>query len=47
MNVLTGIYAANYGTIFLTGKRGWYRRSQAAVVLGIGMVHQHFKLVVR
>ncbi|MEL7608677.1 MAG: ABC transporter ATP-binding protein [Bacillota bacterium] len=45
MNVLTGIYASNEGTIFLNGKEVCIDRPKAAVDLGIGMVHQHFKLV--
>ncbi len=45
MNILTGIYTPNEGTIIFKGKIIDLRSPRTAVDLGIGMVHQHFKLV--
>lgn len=45
MNILTGIYKPNGGSIFLNGKKIEILSPKDAVSLGIGMVHQHFQLV--
>ncbi|MEL7467777.1 MAG: ABC transporter ATP-binding protein [Pseudomonadota bacterium] len=45
MNILTGIYAADEGQIAVCGAPARIRSPSDAVALGIGMVHQHFKLV--
>lgn len=45
MNILTGIYRANGGTIFFNGKKIDISSPKDAVSIGIGMVHQHFQLV--
>ncbi|MEM7525759.1 MAG: ATP-binding cassette domain-containing protein, partial [Pseudomonadota bacterium] len=45
MNILTGIYAADDGQIAIDGAPVQIRSPAAAMALGIGMVHQHFKLV--
>lgn len=45
MNILTGIYKPNSGSIFLNGKKIEILTPKDAVSLGIGMVHQHFQLV--
>ncbi|MEL7610574.1 MAG: ABC transporter ATP-binding protein [Bacillota bacterium] len=45
MNVLTGIYAPNEGSIRYKGKTVRLKSPKSAVDLGIGMVHQHFKLI--
>lgn len=45
MNVLTGIYAPDAGTIHHKGKLVKMDSPKVAVDLGIGMVHQHFKLI--
>jgi simple sugar transport system ATP-binding protein len=45
MNVLTGIYRADSGTLSIWGKRVNLRTPKDAIDLGIGMVHQNFKLV--
>jgi len=45
MNILTGIYAADAGTVEVDGAAVQVQSPAAAQVLGIGMVHQHFKLV--
>jgi simple sugar transport system ATP-binding protein len=47
MNVLFGTYAADEGTIEVSGKPATIRSSADALALGIGMVHQHFELVPR
>ena len=45
MNVLIGLYQPTEGKIFLNGKEVRIDSPAQAVKLGIGMVHQHFKLV--
>ena len=45
MNILMGIYRADAGQILLRGKPVQIRGPRDASELGIGMVHQHFKLV--
>ena len=45
MNVLTGIYKPNSGSIYYKGKKVKIRSPRHAVDLGIGMVHQHFHLI--
>lgn len=45
MNILTGIYKPTYGEIFYKGKKVSFKSPSAAVELGIGMVHQHFRLI--
>ena len=45
MNVLTGIYAPNEGELFFKGEKIQLKSPKTAVDLGIGMVHQHFKLI--
>jgi ABC-type uncharacterized transport system ATPase subunit len=45
MNVLYGLYAADQGEIYLNGVRVSIREPSDAIAHGIGMVHQHFKLV--
>ena len=45
MNILTGIYRADAGQISIQGKAVHFRSPRDAIALGIGMVHQHFKLV--
>ncbi len=45
MSILYGFYKADAGEIFLNGNRTVIHDSQAAIAAGIGMVHQHFKLV--
>ena len=45
MNVLTGIYTPDGGAIYYKGKRADIRTPKDAVALGIGMVHQHFRLI--
>ena len=45
MNMLAGIYYPDAGTILVDGKHVNIRDPRDAYALGIGMVHQHFKLV--
>ena len=44
MNILTGIYSADAGSIAITGNPVSIRSPADALSLGIGMVHQHFRL---
>ena len=45
MNMLSGIYKPDRGEIFVEGKEVSIDSPEDAKRLGIGMVHQHFKLV--
>lgn len=45
MNMLSGIYKPDSGEIFVDGNRVSINSPEDAKKLGIGMVHQHFKLV--
>ena len=45
MNILTGIYAADSGNITVMGQPADIHSPGDALKLGIGMVHQHFRLV--
>lgn len=45
MSILYGFYRADAGEIFVNGQKTPIHDSQAAIAAGIGMVHQHFKLV--
>ncbi|MBE1289197.1 MAG: ATP-binding cassette domain-containing protein [Rhodobacteraceae bacterium] len=45
MSILYGFYRADQGEIFINGRAVEITDSQAAIAAGIGMVHQHFKLV--
>ena len=45
MNMLSGIYFPDEGTISIDGKDVVIRSPKDAFDLGIGMIHQHFKLV--
>ena len=45
MNILSGIYAPDEGRIFVNGEETVIRSPEDSKRLGIGMVHQHFKLV--
>ena len=45
MSILYGFYRADRGEIFIHGQHTPIPDSQAAIRAGIGMVHQHFKLV--
>lgn len=45
MNMLSGIYFPDEGQIFINGKETVIRSPKDAYAQGIGMVHQHFKLI--
>jgi simple sugar transport system ATP-binding protein len=45
MNILTGIYQPDMGEIIIDGKPVTFASPIDAIAAGIGMVHQHFKLV--
>lgn len=45
MNMLSGIYFPDEGEIFINGQPVVIRSPKDAFDLGIGMIHQHFKLV--
>ncbi len=45
MNMLSGIYKPDSGSIFVDGKEVSINSPEDSKRLGIGMVHQHFKLI--
>ncbi|CAI3955156.1 ABC-type guanosine uptake system NupNOPQ [Commensalibacter communis] len=45
MNILSGIYQPDEGEIIVNGYGHHFASPQEAISIGIGMVHQHFKLV--
>ena len=45
MNMLSGIYRQDSGQIFVGGEEAFINSPKDAYDLGIGMIHQHFKLV--
>src|SRR5258708_29893514 len=45
MNILTGIYQPDAGQILLDGVAMRFPTPMQAIAAGIGMVHQHFKLI--
>ncbi len=45
MTVLSGLYHPDSGQILIDGKHIAFKSPRDAIVAGIGMVHQHFKLV--
>lgn len=45
MNVLFGLYQPEEGEIYINGQKAIVDGPNTAIKLGIGMVHQHFKLV--
>ena len=45
VNMLAGIYTPESGTISINGEVQHFSSPQDAIAAGIGMVHQHFKLV--
>jgi general nucleoside transport system ATP-binding protein len=47
MNVVTGLYQPDAGELILDGYGVQFAGPDAAIAAGIGMVHQHFKLVPR
>lgn len=45
MNMLSGIYKPDKGNIYLKGENIKFKSPKHAIECGIGMIHQHFKLV--
>ena len=45
MNMLSGIYKPDSGSIFINGQNVTINSPEDSIKLGVGMIHQHFKLV--
>lgn len=45
MNMLSGIYTPDSGSISIQGQEVHFTAPRDSIALGIGMIHQHFKLV--
>ncbi|MEI7884933.1 MAG: ABC transporter ATP-binding protein [Clostridia bacterium] len=45
MSILTGLYKPDCGEIYIRGEKVDFKAPKDAIDRGIGMVHQHFKLV--
>ena len=45
MNILYGLYKPDSGEIYVKGRKANIRSPRDAIRLGIGMVHQHFRLI--
>ena len=45
MNILNGIYHLDSGEILLEGQEVTIKSPKMAIDLGVGMIHQHFKLL--
>lgn len=45
MNILNGLYQPDEGEIIIDGYGCYFSSPQDAITAGIGMVHQHFKLI--
>lgn len=45
MNIISGIYTMDEGEIFINGEKVRINSPFDSIKLGIGMIHQHFKLV--
>ena len=45
MNILFGLYRPDEGKIFIDGREATLRSPADAIARGVGMVHQHFRLV--
>lgn len=45
MNILYGVHAPTAGGLLLNGRQVVHRKPSDAIANGIGMVHQHFKLI--
>jgi len=47
MNMLSGIYSPDSGSIFIRGEKVNFSNPKESIKTGIGMIHQHFKLIDR
>lgn len=45
VNMLSGIYSPDSGSIYIRGKQVKFNSPKDAINIGIGMIHQHFKLI--
>jgi len=45
MNMLSGIYKPDSGSIYVNGEKVSIKTPKHSIEMGIGMIHQHFKLV--
>ncbi len=45
MNMLSGIYRPDSGSIIVSGEEQSFNSPSEPIALGIGMIHQHFKLI--
>lgn len=45
MSILFGLYKQDSGTVYVAGKKVDFKNAMQANAAGLGMVHQHFKLV--
>ncbi len=45
MNMLSGIYYPTEGEIFIKGRKVSFSSPKEAIKAGVGMIHQHFKLI--
>ncbi|GHU66692.1 ABC transporter [Clostridia bacterium] len=45
MNMLSGIYRPDSGSVFVQGEEVHFASPKESIAKGIGMIHQHFKLV--
>ena len=45
MNMLSGVYKPDSGSIFIKGREVSFRTPKDSMNMGIGMIHQHFRLV--
>ena len=45
MNIISGLYAPEEGSVYINGEDVVIKSPQDSLKLGVGMVHQHFKLV--
>lgn len=45
MNMISGIYFPDHGDIYVYGNKVTIRSPKDAFALGVGMIHQHFKLI--
>lgn len=45
MNMLSGIYNPDSGSVFIQGEKVDFASPKDSIAMGIGMIHQHFKLI--
>ncbi|MDR1302685.1 MAG: ABC transporter ATP-binding protein [Treponema sp.] len=45
VNMLSGIYVPDSGSIMIDGQKRFFKSPKDAIAAGVGMVHQHFKLI--